>query len=141
MRSFCLNLVLFSLHLPFEMDIKIITLNANGLRLPNKRLSFTQWLSNVSANIVCLQEIHASTVSEVQSWFSSYSFQVAYSPGTIRSCRTIVLFRYISHLCNVWNDSEGRLYYANFLSATTLFASVVFTLQIVILTEMSFLNS
>jgi len=123
------------------MDIKIITLNANGLRFPNKRLSFMQWFSNLSANIVCLREIHASTVSEAQRWFSSDGFQVAYSPGTTLSCGTIVLFRSTFHLCNMWNDSEGRFVYANFLSVTTRFASVVFTLQIVLLTEMIFLNS
>jgi len=96
------------------MDVKIITLNVNGLRLPNKRLSFLQWLSNLSAGIVCLQEVHASTVSEAQSWFSSYGFQVAYSPGTALSCGSVILFRSIFHLCNVWNDSEGRFVLCEF---------------------------
>ena len=123
------------------MDIKIITLNANGLRLPNKRLSFLQWLSNLSASVVCLQEVHASTVSEVQSWFFSYGFQVVYSPGTALSCGSIILFRSIFHLCICGMTLRGVLFYANFLFATARFASVVLMLQIAILTGMSFLNS
>lgn len=92
----------------FTMALKIVTLNVNGLRDANKRLSFLQWLSHLSAGIVCLQETHAAFASGAETWFSSFGFQVASSPGSIHSCGTAILFRSVFHLRNVWYDSEGR---------------------------------
>lgn len=96
------------------MALKIVTLNVNGLRDANKRLSFLQWLSHLSADIVCLQETHAAFASEAETWFSSFGFQVASSPGSIHSCRATILFRSVFHLRNVWYDSEGRFVLCEF---------------------------
>lgn len=98
----------------FTMALKIVTLNVNGLRDANKRLSFLQWLSHLSAGIVCLQETHAAFASEAETWFSSFGFQVASSPGSIHSCGTAILFRSVFHLRNVWYDSEGRFVLCEF---------------------------
>jgi len=89
--------------------LTFVTLNINGLRDANKRAGFLQWLSHLSASFVCLQETHVSSCAEAESWFSSYGFQVVSSPGSIHSCGTVVLYRPIFHLLNVWNDAEGRL--------------------------------
>ena len=70
-----------------------ITLNDNGLREPNKRMSFLQWLSHLSVDIVCLQETHVSSCHEGDSWFSSYGFYVVSSPGSIHSCGSVILNR------------------------------------------------
>ena len=64
-----------------------LTINVNGLRDHNKRLSFLHWLSHLAVDFVCLQETHVSSCSECDSWFSSYGFPVVSSPGTTRSCR------------------------------------------------------
>ena len=91
------------------MALTFVTLNVNGLHDANKRASLLQWLSHFSASFVCLQEVHISSCLEAENWFSSYSFQVVSSPGSSHSCGTVVLYRPIFHLCNVWNDTEGRL--------------------------------
>ena len=41
-----------------EKEIKIITLNVNGIRAANKKGLFN-WLSEENADIVCLQEVRA----------------------------------------------------------------------------------
>ena len=96
------------------MAVKIVTLNVNGLRDANKRLSLLHWLSHLSAGIVCLQETHAAFASEATSWFSSFGFQVVSSPGSIHSCGTAILFRPTFHLRNVWSDAAGRFVLSEF---------------------------
>lgn len=60
-----------------------LTLNINGLRDPNKRLSFLQWLSHLSVDFVCLQETHILSCVECEAWFSSYGFMTFASPGSV----------------------------------------------------------
>ena len=69
-----------------------ITLNVNGLRDPNKRMSFLQWLSNLSVDFVCLQETHILSCAECESWFSSYGFMTVASPGSVHSCGIVILY-------------------------------------------------
>ena len=69
------------------MTLPVITLNANSIRDRSKRDSLVQWLRNlpVSADVVCLQETHVSSVSECSSWFSSSGFNAVASPGFVHS--------------------------------------------------------
>lgn len=96
------------------MALTFVTLNANGLQDANKRASLLQWISHLSASFVCLQETHVSSCSEAENWFVSYGFQVVTPPGSRHSCGTIVLYRPIFHLRNVWKDAEGRLVLCEF---------------------------
>jgi len=69
-----------------------ITVIVNGVRNPNKRMSFLQWMSHLSVDIVCLQETHVSSCAEADSWFSSYGSPVASSPGSIDSSGSVILY-------------------------------------------------
>ena len=80
--------------------VRFFTLNVNGLRDPNKSMSFLQWLTRVSADLICLQETHVTSESECASWFSSL--------GSSHSCGTVLLFRGYYSLCRSFTDSAGR---------------------------------
>lgn len=91
-----------------------LTLNINGLRDPNKRLSFLQWLSHLSVDFVCLQETHILSCVECEAWFSSYGFLTFASPGSVHSCGTVILYRPKFELTNSVSDSDGRFVLAHF---------------------------
>ena len=91
-----------------------LTINVNGLRDHNKRLSFLHWLSHVAVDFVCLQETHVSSCSECDSWFSPYGFLAVSSPGTTRSCGSVILYRPTFILSKVAFDNEGRFVLAHF---------------------------
>ena len=85
-----------------------MTLNVNGLRDPNKRMSFLQRLTRASADFICLQETHVTSDSECFSWFSSLGFSILCSPGSSHSCGTVLLFRHSYSLRRSFTDSAGR---------------------------------
>lgn len=91
-----------------------LTLNINGLRDPNKRLSFLQWLSRLSVDFVCLQETHILSCVECEAWFSSYGFMTFASPGSVHSCGTVILYRPKFELTNSVSDPDGRFVLAHF---------------------------
>ena len=70
-----------------------LTFNVNGLRDPNKRMAFLQWLSNLAVDFVYLQETHFASSAECDSWFSSFGFLTVASPGSVHSCGTVILFQ------------------------------------------------
>ena len=94
--------------------VGFLTLNVNGLRDVNKRLSFLQWLSHLTIDFVCLQETHVSSCSECTSWFSPYGFLCVASPGTIHSCGSVILYRPRFELHKSSFDSAGRFVHAVF---------------------------
>ena len=93
---------------------RFLTLNVNGLRDHNKRMSFLQWLSQLSVDFVCLQETHVSSESECSSWFSSFGFLSLASPGSAHSCGSVLLYRPRYSLCSSFLDSAGRFIRATF---------------------------
>ena len=93
---------------------RFLTLNVNGLGDQNKRLSFLQWLSQLSVDFVCLQETHVSSESECSSWFSSFGFLSLASPGSVHSCGMVLLYRPRFTLCNFPSDAAGRSICAEF---------------------------
>ncbi len=97
------------------MDLKIATLNANGLRDPNKRMGILQWLSHLAFDIVCLQEVHVISLEECSTWFSSYGYLVAASCGSNHSCGTVILYRPVFSLIFSSSDSNGRFVSCDFL--------------------------
>lgn len=93
---------------------KFLSLNANGLRDGNKRVGLLHWLSHFAADFVCLQEAHVLSAEECVSWFSSYGYLAVASPGSARSCGTVVLYRSTYSLRNFWTDDHGRFVLAEF---------------------------
>lgn len=91
-----------------------LTINVNGLRDLNKRLSFLQWLSHLAVDFVCLQETHVSSCSECDAWFSSYGFLTVASPGSAHSCGSVILYRPVFVLSKATFDNEGRFVLAHF---------------------------
>ena len=63
------------------MNLSFISTNVNGLRDAGKRLGFLQWLSHL-APVVCPQETHCLSSSELLSWFSSHGYLCAGSFGS-----------------------------------------------------------
>ena len=53
------------------MALTVISVNEN------RRLGFLQWLSHLSPSVVCLQETHAVSSADLQSWFSGFGFLCA----------------------------------------------------------------
>ena len=90
--------------------MSILTLNCNGIRDQSKRIGLVQWFRNlpVSADVVCLQETHVSSVSECSSWFSSSGFNAVASPGSVHSCGCVILYRPSLSLNHSWCDDADR---------------------------------
>ena len=86
----------------------------NGLRDPNKRMSFLQWLSHLEVDFVCIQELHITTCVECDLWFSASGFSVVASPGTLHSCGSAILYRPSFSLSKSFIDSGGRFVLAHF---------------------------
>lgn len=74
------------------------TLNVNGWRDGNKRLTLLQWLSHLSLDFACLQESHVTSSAECDSWFSAHGFLSVTSPGSVHSCGSVILYRPIYSL-------------------------------------------
>ena len=91
-----------------------VSLNANGLRDSNKRLSFLQWLSHSAADFVCLQEVHAVSCAECQRWFSLFGYLMVSSPGSSCSGGTALLYQPNYEIVRSICDKEGRFVLAKF---------------------------
>ena len=87
------------------MTLKIATLNINGLRDANKRMSFIQWLHFVDWDVLCLQECYVT---------SSAGYDSVVSPCFNRSRGSVILFKNSISPNNNWVDSEGRLVLGEF---------------------------
>ena len=101
------------------MAFCIITINANGLRDSNKRAGLLQYLRSFPSvvDVVCFQECHCSSENDSQMWFRSSGFSSVVSPGSVKSCCSIILLSFV----NLWSDSDGH-----FLLAEISFSDSVF---------------
>ena len=56
----------------FFMALSVLSLNCNGIRDASKRAGPLHWVRSlpVRPDIICLQEVHCSSVQECSSWFS-----------------------------------------------------------------------
>ena len=79
----------------FFMALSVLSLNCNGIRDASKRAGLLHWVRSlpVRPDIICLQEVHCSSVQECSSWFQSSGFGVACSLGSVRSSGCAILFR------------------------------------------------
>jgi len=78
---------------PFYLNGSLVSVNVNGLRDADKRLSFLQWLSHHSPSVVCLQETHGLSADELSQWFSQFGFLCLGSFGSSHSCGVAILYR------------------------------------------------
>ena len=62
---------------------------------------------SVVPDIICLQETHCVSLDECHIWCSSSGYLFAVSPGSVKSCGCIILFRPSLSLVNSWCDSDG----------------------------------
>lgn len=85
-----------------------VSLNVNGLRDSNKRLSLLQWLSHIGADFVCLQQVHVVSCAEGQHWFSPFGFLVISSPGLSHLCGSVLLYRPKYEVVRLVCDKDGR---------------------------------
>ena len=92
------------------MALSVLTLTCNGIRDASKRAGLVQWVRSlpVRPDIICLQEVHCSSVRECSSWFQSSGFGVVCSPGLVRSAGCVILFRDSLSVSDSWCDAEGR---------------------------------
>ena len=100
----------------FPLKFNVISINANRLRMADKRAGFLQWLHSlpVVVDVVCIQEYHCVSLAECDLWFRSSGFPSVVSPGSKKSCGCVVLFRPTLSLVQSWADEEGRLLQCEF---------------------------
>ena len=93
-----------------EMALSIITINVNGLRDAAKHAGVVRWLQALPTpiDIVCLQEVHCTSVEECTRWFSFTGLFCVASPGSAHSCGCVVLYRPRLSLVRSWSDADGR---------------------------------
>ena len=72
-------------------QVKILTVNARGLKNRWKRLALFTQLRTLKCDIVCLQETHI-TSKDSQQWEKEWGGQLVYVQGTNNSRGEIVLF-------------------------------------------------
>lgn len=90
------------------MALSVISVNVNGLRDEDRRLGFLQWLSHLSPSVVCRQETHAVSSTDLQLWFSRFGFSCTGSFGSVHSCEVAVLYRPVFECRSVVCEFDGR---------------------------------
>lgn len=110
------------------MDLKIATLNANGLCYLNKRMGILQWLSHLAFDVVCPQEVHVISLDECTTWFSCYGYLIAASCGPNHSCGNVILYRPVYSLISCSSDSNGRFVSCDFLAVIVVFVLFLYML-------------
>ena len=96
-------------------NLKILTLNANGLADKNKHMQLFQFLRQNEIDIACIQEVH-STKARRRIFKSEWGAQAYFSDGTSNS-KGVAIF--VSNRINMENvkidrDNEGRSIQINF---------------------------
>ena len=105
------------------MALSIITINVNGLRDAVKRAGVVQWLQALLSpiDIVCLQEVHCTSVEECTRWFSSTGLFCVVSSGFVHSFGCVVLYCPRLSLIGSWLDADGRFVQCEFSFQAKLF--------------------
>ena len=117
------------------MALSVVTLNCNGIRDTSRRAGLLHWVRSLpmKPDIICLQEVHCSSVQECSSWFLSSGFGAVFSPGSVRSSGCDILFRPSLSLSGSWCDTEGRYLQCEFSFRISPSVFAVCMSQIVIL--------
>ena len=75
------------------MDLKIISININGLNYHLKRTALVDWLRCMKADVVCLQETHSPSHESARKWFANSGYRVASSSLTSKSAGVAILVK------------------------------------------------
>lgn len=88
---------------------KIISLNANGMRIAPKRRALFKKFNTTDADFIFLQETH-STVSDERIWLSEWAGSGVFAHGKSNSCGVAILFKRGTHptISNTLKDPNGR---------------------------------
>ena len=108
---------------------KVVTVNAQGLRSVVSRLVFFSWLSCFCPDIVCVQETHSISTSEMHDWVEQHNvcvvprlqYKCVSSPGSARSVGVAILFMPKFEVQCTKRDDDGRLVVAEFSGNNLLF--------------------
>jgi exodeoxyribonuclease III len=92
------------------MSAQFISVNVNGLRDKEKRLSIFHWLREQNADIYLLQETHCESDEDIESWTKDWEGEAFWSNHTSMSCGVAILIRpkLKLNLGNHDKDREGR---------------------------------
>ena len=86
----------------------LVSLNVNGLNDHLKRTALIDWLKCMKADIVCLQETHASSHESIRKWFANSGYRVASSCHTNKSAGTAILVQDTHKISKIIKDDAGR---------------------------------
>ena len=119
---------MLSFSLSLLMSVFLLSLNVNGLRDPTKGGGLLHWLRAFPSlpDFVCLQETHCASVAECSSWFLSSCYSFVSSPGSVKSCGCILLFRTRFTLVRSFCDAEGRFLCGEFSFSDQVFRVACF---------------
>ncbi|KAI8521374.1 hypothetical protein Bbelb_011280 [Branchiostoma belcheri] len=90
-------------------DLKILTLNVNGMKDRCKRAQVLDFCRTNGADVACLQECHVSTVADKKQWSRQWGQTCVWSMGTnsARGVGILLSSRWSLRASNV--DTEGRV--------------------------------
>ena len=90
------------------MDLKIISININGLNDHRKRTALVDWLRCMKADVVCLQETHSPSHESARKWFANSGYRVASSSLTSKSAGVAILVKDNYKITKIIKDEDGR---------------------------------
>ena len=90
------------------MDLKIISLNINGLNDHLKRTALVDWLRCMKADVVCLQETHSPSHESARKWFANSGYRVASSSLKSKSAGVAILVKDKYKITKIIKDEDGR---------------------------------
>ena len=90
------------------MDLKIISLNINGLNDHLKRTALVDWLRCMKADVVCLQETHSPSRESARKWFANSGYRVASSSLKSKSAGVAILVKDKYKITKIIKDEDGR---------------------------------
>lgn len=90
--------------------LKILTINARGLRNKTKRLGFFSWLSSLDFDIHFIQETHCSSKKDAKIWSQEWGGKTLWSFGASNSRGVAILFKrgFICKIDDIVEDKHGR---------------------------------
>ena len=93
------------------MDIKLATLNVNGMRDSIRRQRIFEFCRQNSFDFIFLQETHILDIREARAWAKEWGGGLYASFGTSRSCGSIILSSnfFKAHVHSFDTDIDGRV--------------------------------
>ena len=90
------------------MDLKLVSLNINGLNDHLKRTALVDWLKCMKVDVVCLQETHSPSHESARKWFANSGYRVASSSLTSKSAGVAILVKDTYKIKKIIKDEDGR---------------------------------